>query len=62
MDIERAPDATANLSSLGDHRTNVAARLILSKTKVGFHLFVAASSFHTYALRSWEHVTFFKKI
>jgi hypothetical protein len=33
-----APEATANLSSLGLHLTIVAARLILSRTRVGFHL------------------------
>ena len=32
-----APLATANLSSFGLHRTNVAARLTRSSTSVGFH-------------------------
>lgn len=36
MEISRAPEPTANLSSDGDHRTHVAARLIRSRTKVGF--------------------------
>lgn len=34
----RAPLATANLSSFGLHRTKVAARLIRSKTNVGFQV------------------------
>jgi hypothetical protein len=34
-----APLPTANLSSFGLHLTQVAARLILSKTSAGFHPF-----------------------
>lgn len=34
-----APLPTANLSSLGDHLTQVAALLILNRTKAGFHPF-----------------------
>ena len=34
-----APLPTANLSSFGLHLTQVAARLILSKTNAGFHPF-----------------------
>ena len=34
--MTRAPEPTANFFSEGDHRTNVAARLIRSNTSVGF--------------------------
>jgi hypothetical protein len=34
--MTRAPDPTANFFSEGDQRTNVAARLILRRTRVGF--------------------------
>lgn len=57
----RAPLATANLSSFGLHRTCVAARLIRSKTSVGFQIIrpVCGSGLccHTYAFRSWAQVT-----
>lgn len=35
--MTRAPEPTANFNSDGDQRTKVAARLIRSRTKVGFH-------------------------
>ena len=57
----RAPLATANLSSSGLQRTNVAARLMRSMTSVGFQTVrpVCGSGVccHTYALRSCEAVT-----
>jgi hypothetical protein len=50
-----APLPTANLSSFGLHLTQVAARLILSKTSAGFHPF--SVGVQTYAFLSWEQVT-----
>ena len=50
MEISRAPELTANLSSDGDHRTDVAARLIRSRTKVGFQ--PEGDGSHTYAFLS----------
>lgn len=35
----------------------VAARLILNRTSVGFHLFSSVENVQTYAFRSWEQVT-----
>jgi len=49
--IVRAPDATANFSSLGDQRTKVAERLMRRRTSVGCHtgepVSGCASSVHT---------------
>jgi hypothetical protein len=45
-----APLPTANLSSFGLHLTQVAARLILSKTSAGFHPF--SVGVQTYAFLS----------
>ena len=57
----RAPLATANLSSSGLQRTNVAARLMRSMTSVGFQtvrpVCGSGDCCHTYALRSCEAVT-----
>lgn len=50
MEISRAPEPTANLSSDGDHRTHVAARLIRRRTKVGFQ--PEGDGSHTYAFLS----------
>jgi hypothetical protein len=36
--IERAPEATANFSSLGDQRTKVAERFSRRRTRVGFQI------------------------
>ena len=52
-----APLATANLSSFGLQRTYVAARLIRSKTSVGFQIrafpcCISGTWVHTYAFRS----------
>lgn len=55
-EMRRAPDPTANLFSLGDHFTHEAARLIRSKTNVGFH-FLSSPCVQTYALRSTAQVT-----
>lgn len=40
---------------LGAHLTQVAARLILSNTNVGFHL-PSSQGVQTYALRSWKNI------
>lgn len=60
-DADRSPLATANLSSLGLQRTNVAARLMRRRTRVGFQtrrpVSGSCTSVQTYALRSCEHVT-----
>ena len=48
-----APLPTANLFSLGDHLTMVAARLIRNMTREGFQ--EPSLKLHTYALRSYRH-------
>ena len=45
-----APLATANLFSNGLQRTKVAARLMFSKTKVGFH-----SNWPVWGSEVWDH-------
>lgn len=51
-----APEATANLSSVGLHLTLVAARLIPRMTSVGFQMPCSFRA-QTYAFLSWEQVT-----
>lgn len=51
--MTRSPEPTANLVSEGDHRTNVAARLIRRRTRVG--LYPVGEGSQTRAFRSIKY-------